>query len=54
MLADRGDPTADAALALGCRLGDLAVNVRVHGRDASAALAAQRSALAHPLSRGRA
>ena len=52
--ADRGDPTADAALALGCRLGDLAVNACVHGRDASAALAALRFALAHPLSRGRA
>ena len=54
LLAARGDPTADAALALGCRLGDLAVNARVHGRDASVALAALRFALTHPMSRGRA
>ena len=53
LLADRGDPTADVALALGCHLGALAVNACMHGRDASTALAALRFALAHPLSHSR-
>jgi len=51
LLAAAGDPTADAALALGCRLGELAVNSGARGRHAGAALAALRGALARrPLS----
>lgn len=51
---DAGDPTADMAMALGCSLGELAVNAGLPGGDASVALAALRFALAHPRSYGRA
>jgi hypothetical protein len=51
LLAAAGDLTADAALALGCRLAELAVNSGARGRHAGAALAALRGALARrPLS----
>ena len=53
-LVDAGDPTADTAMALGCSLGELAVNAGLPGGDASVALAALRFALAHPPSYGRA
>ena len=53
-LVDAGDPTADTAVALGCSLGELAVNAGLPGGDASVALAALRFALAHPRSSGRA